>query len=96
MNTNTGEHAMENQIPAALRELQSATFANLRYSNMTHELNGKTGKTQIVILGGGFAGVETARYLDRTAAKRSDVEVTCRARCPAFSGLLIQGKNARP
>ena len=34
-----------------------------------------TVKTQIVILGGGFAGVETARYLDRTAAKRADVEV---------------------
>src|ERR1700688_1740221 len=33
-------------------------------------------KTQILILGGGFAGVETARYLDRTAAKRNDVEVT--------------------
>jgi NADH dehydrogenase len=33
-------------------------------------------KTQILILGGGFAGVETARYLDRTAAKRDDVEVT--------------------
>jgi NADH dehydrogenase len=27
-------------------------------------------------LGGGFAGVETARYLDRTAARRADVEVT--------------------
>ena len=33
-------------------------------------------KTQILILGGGFAGVETARYLDRTAAKRAGVEVT--------------------
>jgi NADH dehydrogenase len=33
-------------------------------------------KTQILILGGGFAGVEAARYLDRTAAKRDDVEVT--------------------
>ena len=43
---------------------------------MVHQTNGKTGKTQIVILGGGFAGVETARYLDRTAAKRADVEVT--------------------
>jgi NADH dehydrogenase len=31
---------------------------------------------RIVILGGGFAGVETARYLDRTVAKRRDVEVT--------------------
>jgi NADH:ubiquinone reductase (H+-translocating) len=31
---------------------------------------------RIVILGGGFAGVEVARYLDRTVAKRSDVEVT--------------------
>ncbi len=40
------------------------------------ETNGKTGKTQVVILGGGFAGVEIARYLDRTAAKRADVEVT--------------------
>ena len=43
---------------------------------MIHEINAKTGKTQVVILGGGFAGVETARYLDRTAAKRADVEVT--------------------
>ena len=33
-------------------------------------------KTRILILGGGFAGVETARYLDRTAAKRANVEVT--------------------
>ena len=31
---------------------------------------------RIVILGGGFAGVEAARYLDRTVAKRRDVEVT--------------------
>jgi NADH dehydrogenase len=43
---------------------------------MVHEINGNTGKTQIVILGGGFAGVGTARYLDRTAGKRTDVEVT--------------------
>lgn len=35
-----------------------------------------TDKTRILILGGGFAGVEAARYLDRTAAKRADVEVT--------------------
>lgn len=40
------------------------------------ETNASNRKTQIVILGGGFAGVETARYLDRTVAKRSDVEVT--------------------
>ncbi len=33
-------------------------------------------KTQILILGSGFAGVAVARYLDRTAAKRADVEVT--------------------
>ena len=33
-------------------------------------------KTRILILGGGFAGVEAARYLDRTVAKRSHVEVT--------------------
>jgi len=31
---------------------------------------------RIVILGGGFAGVEAAQYLDRTVAKKSDVEVT--------------------
>jgi NADH dehydrogenase len=43
---------------------------------MIHEINAKIGKTQVVILGGGFAGVEAARYLDRTAAKRADVEVT--------------------
>ncbi len=41
-----------------------------------HETDGRTDKRQIVILGGGFAGVEAARYLDRTAAKRADVEVT--------------------
>jgi NADH dehydrogenase len=33
-------------------------------------------KTRILILGGGFAGVEAARYLDRTAAKRANVDVT--------------------
>ena len=33
-------------------------------------------KKRIVILGGGFAGVEAARYLDGTAAKREDIEVT--------------------
>jgi NADH dehydrogenase len=33
-------------------------------------------KTRILVLGGGFAGVEAARYLDRTAAKRANVEVT--------------------
>jgi NADH dehydrogenase len=33
-------------------------------------------KMRILILGGGFAGVEAARHLDRTAAKRSDVEIT--------------------
>ena len=31
---------------------------------------------RIVILGGGFAGVEAARYLDRIVAKKSGVEVT--------------------
>ena len=43
---------------------------------MVRDINGKIRKTQIVILGGGFAGIESARYLDRTAAKRADVEVT--------------------
>jgi NADH:ubiquinone reductase (H+-translocating) len=35
-----------------------------------------TGKARILILGGGFGGVEAARYLDRTAANRADVDVT--------------------
>jgi NADH dehydrogenase len=38
-------------------------------------MSGKSDKIQIVILGGGFAGVETARYLDRTLANRADVDV---------------------
>ena len=38
-----------------------------------------TDKVQIVILGGGFAGVEAARYLDRTAG-RHDIEVTLLSR----------------
>jgi len=42
---------------------------------MVHEANRKTDKIRIVILGGGFAGVAAAQYLDRTAAKRADVEV---------------------
>jgi NADH dehydrogenase len=43
---------------------------------MMRETSEKTRRTHIVILGGGFAGVEAARYLDRTAANRADVEVT--------------------
>jgi len=43
---------------------------------MLHEMTSSVGKTRILILGGGFGGVEAARYLDRTVAKRSDVEVT--------------------
>ena len=31
---------------------------------------------RIVILGGGFGGVEAARYLDRTVGKNRDIEVT--------------------
>jgi len=40
-----------------------------------HRTSGKADKVKIVILGGGFAGVEAARYLDRTAGRR-DIEVT--------------------
>jgi NADH dehydrogenase len=43
---------------------------------MMYETSEKTRRTQIVILGGGFAGVEAARYLDGTAAERADAEVT--------------------
>jgi NADH dehydrogenase len=49
---------------------------DLRFLNMMRETSEKTRRTHIVILGGGFAGVEAARYLDRTAANRADVEVT--------------------
>ena len=35
-----------------------------------------TKKTRIVIAGGGFAGLYAARYLDKTLARRADVEVT--------------------
>ena len=45
-------------------------------ANMIDQASAKTGKVQIVILGGGFGGVEAARYLDRNVAKRSDIEVT--------------------
>jgi hypothetical protein len=60
-------------------------FLDLRYLNIVHEINRKTGKTQIVILGGGFARVETARHLDRTAAKRAYVEVTLVSRITSLS-----------
>lgn len=33
-------------------------------------------KTKIVIAGGGFAGLYAARYLDKTLARRADIEVT--------------------
>ena len=60
------------------------------------ETSANNRKTQIVILGGGFAGVETARYLDRTAAKLSDYPQgattssfrTRRLRKPVCSGSL--------
>ena len=42
---------------------------------MVHEADRKTDKIRIVILGGGFAGVAAAQYLDQTAARRADVEV---------------------
>ena len=45
---------------------------------------------RILILGGGFAGVETARYLDRTAARRTDIDVTivCRDNFTLFTPML--------
>jgi NADH dehydrogenase FAD-containing subunit len=50
--------------------------AQLEYIQAGTGMTMGVNKTQIVILGGGFAGVEAARYLDRTAAKGTDVEVT--------------------
>src|SRR5947209_9565961 len=57
-------------------ELRVNDISGLRHLNMVQEINRKAQKTQIVILGCGFAGVETAQYLERTAAKRADIEVT--------------------
>jgi NADH dehydrogenase len=57
-------------------EIATEISQDLRFLNMMRETSGKTRRTHIVILGGGFAGVEAARYLDRTAANRADVEVT--------------------
>jgi uncharacterized NAD(P)/FAD-binding protein YdhS len=48
----------------------------LRDMSMMYEIDRKTRNTQIVILGGGFAGVEVAKYLDRTETKGPDVEIT--------------------
>jgi len=41
---------------------------------MTRSTPGK--KTRVVIVGGGFAGLYAAKYLDKRFARRSDVEVT--------------------
>jgi NADH dehydrogenase len=70
-----GDQIASNFAEAILRT-GSHRFARLRRLSMVDEINTTIRKTQIVILGGGFAGVEAARYLDRTAAKRADVEVT--------------------
>jgi NADH dehydrogenase len=51
-------------------------ISDLSNSHVCGGTSRKTGKTRIVILGGGFAGVAAAQYLDRTAAKGTDVEVT--------------------
>src|SRR5438270_5638022 len=37
--------------------------------------NGQRRNTRIVILGGGFGGVSTARHLERLCRRRSDVEI---------------------
>jgi NADH dehydrogenase len=58
------------------KRVSNMSISGLREPKTADGTNRRTDKTQIVILGGGFAGVEAARYLDRTAAKRSDVEVT--------------------
>jgi NADH dehydrogenase FAD-containing subunit len=41
--------------------------------------HGQTKKTNIIIAGGGFAGLDAAKYLDKRLARRRDVEVTAHA-----------------
>jgi len=53
----------------------SARLLNSSLHELDRVMATETVKTRVVILGGGFAGVEAARYLDRTIATRSDVEV---------------------
>src|SRR3984957_9172333 len=38
-------------------------------------MNASTSKKRILILGGGFGGVYTARHLERLCKRRSDVEI---------------------
>ncbi|WP_394840186.1 FAD-dependent oxidoreductase [Pendulispora rubella] len=63
--TKFDQHELE-QLRAASRELALAKGATLRLPN---------GPTRVVILGGGFAGVHTAKYLTSMLGHRKDVEV---------------------
>jgi thioredoxin reductase len=67
----------------------TGNIRRLEVLNMVDEINGESTKIQIVILGGGFAGVETARYLDRTAAKCADEESVRR-----FNAMLVPTINS--
>src|SRR5262245_5053135 len=44
-------------------------------SQTNHPGGGQPPMTRIVILGGGFAGVTTARHLERLCKRRRDVEI---------------------
>src|SRR5690349_20526335 len=44
-------------------------------SQMNRQGTGQPPKTRIVILGGGFGGVATARYLEQLCKRRRDVEI---------------------
>ena len=55
-------------------------------------------KTQILILGGGFGGVYTALRLDKTLARRADVELTLVSRDNflLFTPMLHEVASRRP
>jgi len=57
--------------PRSRAESQGA-MGGLRYPLAADKMK----KTRVIILGGGFAGLSAAMYLDKTLARRADVEVT--------------------
>src|SRR4029077_9380800 len=62
-------------LPAMLRR-ETSSFTRGPSGVKTTDMK----KTRIVIVGGGFAGLYAAKYLDKHLARRPDIEVTLIAR----------------